>query len=95
MFCYVDIDFESLDGLDIEDVDDIIFIIFWEDMSKFDFNFLLYKVVQVRNFSVMLEVLVNKVDLNWVNQDDKGMTFLMKVVDIVSWLIRVKFVFEC
>lgn len=95
MFCYVDIDFESLDGFDIEDVDDIIFIIFWEDMSKFDFNFLLYKVVQVRNFSVMLEVLVNKVDLNWVNQDDKGMTFLMKVVDIVSWLIRVKFVFEC
>lgn len=45
MFCYVDIDFESLDGSDIEDVDDIIFIIFWEDMSKFDFNFLLYKVV--------------------------------------------------
>lgn len=95
MFCYVDIDFESLDGSDIEDVDDIIFITFWEDMSKFDFNFLLYKVVQVRNFLVMLEVLVNKVDLNWVNQDDKGMTFLMKVVDIVSWLIRVKFVFEC
>lgn len=95
MFCYVDIDFESLDGFDIEDVDDIIFIIFWEDMSKFDFNFLLYKVVQVRNFSVMLEVLVNKVDLNWVNQDDKGMTFLMKVVDIVSWLNKVKFVFEC
>lgn len=95
MFCYVDIDFESLDGSDIEDVDDIIFIIFWEDMSKFDFNFLLYKAVQVRNFSVMLEVLVNKVDLNWVNQDDKGMTFLMKVVDIVSWLNRVKFVFEC
>lgn len=45
MFCYVDIDFESLDGSDIEDVDDIIFIIFWEDMSKFDFNFLLYKAV--------------------------------------------------
>lgn len=86
MFCHVDIDLESSDGSDIEDADDTTSTTSWEDMSKLDPNLLLYKAAQARNLPVMLEALANKADPNWVNQDDKGMTPLMKAVDTVSGL---------
>lgn len=95
MFCHVDIDLESSDGSDIEDADDTTSTTSWEDMSKLDPNLLLYKAAQARNLPVMLEALANKADPNWVNQDDKGMTPLMKAVDTVSWLTRAKSVPEC
>lgn len=78
------IDLESSDGSDIEDADDTTSTTSWEDMSKLDPNLLLYKAAQARNLPVMLEALANKADPNWVNQDDKGMTPLMKAVDTGS-----------
>lgn len=64
-------------------------------MSKLDPNLLLYKAAQARNLPVMLEALANKADPNWVNQDEEGMTPLMKAVDTVSRLNRGMSVPEC
>ena len=52
----------------------------YEDLSKLQPNLLLYKAVQARNLSVMMEALALGADANWRNPDMQGVTPLILAV---------------